>query len=249
MLNLKNRVSDCYDSNAAFATILAQAIPGFEYPNWSHKTIREVLLFLPLHAHSLTMVLEGNASLAEHVDVILSRQQHRFELHDPFAECTYRWYIASAAIEKAKELRAGQFQFVHPGEGLKGIYYQVKRVEGEWFALVNPSEPTPLHDVQMTLNCEGLRDIILRADLRLTVKGDRELDRKMASADAFAFLRIDDNTEQKSAAARLIIKNTHLYPDYQIGLKQALPGYPGITAKITELASIDESSAALEFKL
>jgi len=41
--SLTDKVSDHYDSNADFADGLINMIPDFEYPNWSHRTIAEVL--------------------------------------------------------------------------------------------------------------------------------------------------------------------------------------------------------------
>lgn len=41
--NGSDKVSDHYDQNDDFGDNLNHFIPGFEYPNWSHRTIKEVL--------------------------------------------------------------------------------------------------------------------------------------------------------------------------------------------------------------
>lgn len=38
-----DRVADHYDTNLEFAAVLNRVIPGFEYPNWSYRTIAQAL--------------------------------------------------------------------------------------------------------------------------------------------------------------------------------------------------------------
>ncbi|WP_374553448.1 hypothetical protein [Aquitalea pelogenes] len=42
--NMENKVSDVYDNNENVSSALNSLIEGFEYPDFSHKTIKQVLL-------------------------------------------------------------------------------------------------------------------------------------------------------------------------------------------------------------
>jgi len=40
------KTSDLYDDDEMFADAINSLIPNFEYPDWSHKTVREVLAWV-----------------------------------------------------------------------------------------------------------------------------------------------------------------------------------------------------------
>ena len=46
---LNQQVSEHYETNEAFASVLNQLIENFEYPNWSWKTIRDVFDYVKNH--------------------------------------------------------------------------------------------------------------------------------------------------------------------------------------------------------
>jgi hypothetical protein len=52
-----DKVSDHYDSNEDFATDLNHLIIGFEYPDWSHKTINDV--FDAVSAHDVGLIVDS----------------------------------------------------------------------------------------------------------------------------------------------------------------------------------------------
>lgn len=45
---LMDKVADHYDQNPGFASVLNQYLPGFEYPDWSHRTVGDVITRIEL---------------------------------------------------------------------------------------------------------------------------------------------------------------------------------------------------------
>ena len=56
----KDKVADHYDDNAEFASVLNAVIPEFEYPDWSHLTIAQLLGRIPIeHREKIEDALNG----------------------------------------------------------------------------------------------------------------------------------------------------------------------------------------------
>lgn len=183
------------------------------------------------------------ARLVERVAESLKEPQHRFELHDPFAETTFRFPTAKAAKAKADEMGATRFQHCDAG----GTVRQVDKVDGEWWARSEQTPPQdsqrppgaadkPLASVQEEIDRSALRDIEARAALRLKLGQalDADTGLQMATADAHAFRRIESEGWQESAAVEMAL-NAYEDPGYMAGLRDALPGYPGTADRVYAL--------------
>lgn len=198
---------------------------------------------------------QGGKELADRIKSTLAEPQHRYELHDPFAETTFRFQTAEAVTAKAEELGASRFQH----RDADGSVKQVDKVEGQWWVRNEPvpaqlsqqapaREDKPLASLQETIDRDALSGIEIRSEQRaIAGQGvDAETDRRMAEADAFAFRRIQDKGWQESAAVEMA-SNAREYPEYKTGLDKAIPGYPGTAAQVYALdAANDEKIAAKE---
>ena len=168
----------------------------------------------------------------------LGKTQHRFEIHDPFAETTFRFNTASTAVAKAEELGFSGFQ----GRDGNDKVSQIKRIDGHWVR----EDGKSLADVQTEIDKDGLKAIETRVRRRAEIGQyfDTETDKQMAVADAYAFGRLQNHDSQKIAASYMA-NNTRQYPDYKAGLDNAIPGYSGTAAKVYALdATHDEKDAA-----
>lgn len=193
--------------------------------------------------------------LADLIRANLAEPRHHYELHDPFAETTFRFPTSEAAKAKAEEMGATRFQH----RDADGAVKQVDKVDGEWYVrneLTPPQDSQkppsaadkPLASVQEEIDQDALRSIEIRAEQRAAVgQGlDAETDREMAKADAHAFRRIEDKGLQESAAVEMA-NNAREYPEYKEGLDKAIPGYPGTAEKVYALdAAHDEKRKAAE---
>ena len=114
---------------------------------------------------------QGGKELAERIKANLAETQHRYELHDPFAETTFRFQTAEAATAKADELGASRFQH----RDADGSVKQVDKVDGQWWVRNEPLPPQnsqqapaqddkPLASVQEAIDRDSLRAIEARAE-------------------------------------------------------------------------------------
>lgn len=196
---------------------------------------------------------QGGKELAERIKANLAEPQHRYELHDPFAETTFRFQTAEAATAKADELGASRFQH----RDADGAVKQVDKVDGQWWVRNAPLAPQnsqqppaqedkPLASVQEAIDRDSLSAIESRAEQRAGVGQGFDTDKEMALADAHAFRRIQDPALQESAAVDMA-NNARAYPEYKAGLDKAIPGYPGTAEKVYALdAALHEKVAAKE---
>lgn len=197
---------------------------------------------------------QGGVELAERVKTALAETQHRYELHDPFAETTLRFQTAEAVTAKAEELGTTRFQHRESDNTVK----QVDKVDGQWWVRNEPLAPQnsqqpparedkPLSSVQEAIDREALSGIEIRAEQRaIAGQGvDAATDKQMALADAHAFRRIENPAWQESAAVEMA-NNTREYPEYKDGLDKAIPGYPGTAAKVYALNAANEEKIALK---
>jgi len=172
--------------------------------------------------------LGGNA-LAQRIKYELAENQHRFELHDLFADVTYRLSTAHEAMAIADKVGTTRFQEVTPD----GKISQIDQVNGEW----KREDGKNLKDVQAEIDANSLFDIEIRTEQRAAVgRGFDDTDKQMAVVDAFAFRRIQDPALQQYAAS-LMADNASQYPDYKNSLDKAIPGYPGVAEKVYELSA------------
>ncbi len=70
----------------------------------------------------------GGNELAQRIKEELAETQHRYELHDPFAEVTHRLSTAHEAMTTAEKVGTTRFQEVTPD----GQIAQINQVNGEW---------------------------------------------------------------------------------------------------------------------
>lgn len=181
------------------------------------------------------MPTEIPMSLAERIKSDLSAKQHRFELHDSFADVTFRVPTAQAAIAKAAELGHTRFQAI----GSDGVISQVAKVDDQWVR----SDGQPLSAVQEAIDRESISAIASRTGQRLQIEHvNPETDRQMALADAFAFQRIQQPYHQSDAASYMADNATD-YPHYKDALNHAIPGYPGTAAKVYALNAEDAAKS------
>lgn len=184
---------------------------------------------------------QGGEELAERIKANLAEPQHRYELHDPFADTTFRFQTAEAATAKADEIGASRFQHRDADRSVK----QVDKVDGQWWVRNEPLSPQnsqqppaqedkPLASVQEAIDRESLSAIEARAEQRAEVGQGFDADKEMADADAHAFRRIQNPELQESAAVDMA-NNTRDYPEYKTGLDKAIPGYPGTAEKVYAL--------------
>ena len=133
--------------------------------------------------------LGGNA-LAQRIKYELAENQHRFELHDLFADVTYRLSTAHEAMAIADKVGTTRFQEVTPD----GKISQIDQVNGEW----KREDGKNLKDVQAEIDANSLFDIEIRTEQRAAVgRGFDDTDKQMAVVDAFAFRRIQDPALQQ----------------------------------------------------
>lgn len=98
-------VSDLYDQDNDFASALNNTFPGtFEYPDFSHLSIREVL------------------------KKAAKNDQERFEYTDPFADAKYSFDAIEQMISKCDELGSHRFQILRQD----GSIIQANKVDGVW---------------------------------------------------------------------------------------------------------------------
>jgi hypothetical protein len=171
---------------------------------------------------------QDSKELTARIDQALAEKQHRFELHDPFAETTHRFQTAKEATTTAAELGASRMQYIDEN----GKVEQVNRVDGNW----KFDNGKSLDAVQKQIDEDSLLGIEARAEQRSLIKQgiDPETDRKMATVDAHAFQRIQDPGRQEDAAITMA-GNAHAYSDYKAGLDTAIPGRPGTAEKVYAL--------------
>ena len=168
----------------------------------------------------------GGNELAQRIKAELAENQHRYELHDPFAEVTYRLSTAHEAMATAEKIGSTRFQEVTPD----GQLAQINQVNGEW----QRDDGKNLKDVQAEIDSDSLLAIEARSEQRTAIgQGVDNVDRPRAIADAYAFRRIQDPALQQYAAS-LMADNADEYPEYKNSLDKAIPGYPGVAEKVAE---------------
>jgi len=174
-----------------------------------------------------------NKALEARIKSDLAEEQHRYQIHDPFAETTFRFPTAETATAKADELGASRLQHV----AADGSITQVDKVDGQWMLIGQQEVNLRLADQQDGIDRASLRSIGARASQRAEVAKldlDFHADKDMATADAFAFRRIQAPELQELAAIEMA-NNARQYPEYKEGLDKAIPGYPGTAEKVYAL--------------
>ncbi len=171
---------------------------------------------------------QGGKELSERIKANLAETRHRFELHDPFAETTFRFQTADAATGKADKYKATRFQYVSADDQVS----QIDKVDGEW----KRDDGKSLADIQAEIDKDSVTAIEARAEQRAAAGPgvDAETDKQMALADASDFWRIQNPGWQESAAVQMA-ENARANADYKAGLASAIPGYPGTAAKVAAL--------------
>lgn len=171
---------------------------------------------------------QGGKELSERIKANLAQTRHRFELHDPFAETTFRFQTADAATGKADKHKATRFQYVSADDQVS----QIDKVDGEW----KRDDGKALADIQAEIDTDSVTAIEARAEQRAAAGPDvdAETDKQMALADASDFWRIQNPGWQESAAVQMA-ENARANADYKAGLARAIPGYPGTAAKVAAL--------------
>jgi putative DNA primase/helicase len=183
----------------------------------------------------------ANGQLAERIKEDLDRAQHRFGLQDPLNDAKYHIKTADEMVAKADELRVTRFQ----GYTADRQVSQISKVGDQWIR----DDGKTLAEVQAGIDQESAGEIFSRAQLRAQSGQivDSETDKKLALADATAFLRIQD-PQMQGLAAVTIADNTREYPDYKTGLEVAYSGYlrnpPKISPIAEKVATLDALSTA-----
>ena len=180
--------------------------------------------------------ITSEQELVERIQNDLSKAQYRYGVQDPFTDAKYLISTADEMIAKADELGFTRFQ----GYTSDRMVSQISKVHGEWMR----EDGKTLAEVQVGIDQESADEIFSRAQLRAQPGQivDTETDKKLALADATAFLRIQDPQMQQLVAVT-IADNTREYPDYKTGLEVAYSGYLRNPPKISPIA---EKVAALD---
>lgn len=180
--------------------------------------------------------ITSEQELVERIQHDLSKAQYRYGVQDPFTDAKYLISTADEMIAKADELGFTRFK----GYTSDRMVSQISKVHGEWMR----EDGKTLAEVQVGIDQESADEIFSRAQLRAQPGQivDTETDKKLALADASAFLRIQDPQMQQLVAVT-IADNTREYPDYKTGLEVAYSGYLRNPPKISPIA---EKVAALD---
>jgi putative DNA primase/helicase len=185
--------------------------------------------------------ITSEQELVERIQNDLSKAQYRYEVQDPFTDAKYLISTAEEMIAKADELGFTRFQ----GYTSDRTVSQISKVDGEW----TREDGKTLVEVQADIDQESADEILSRAQLRSQAgqNVDSETDKKLALADATAFLRIQDPQMQQLVAVT-IADNTREYPDYKTSLEVAYSGYlrnpPKISPIAEKVAVLDALSTA-----
>lgn len=184
--------------------------------------------------------------LAEHIKSSLAEAQHRYEVQNPFTDGKHLIKTAAEIVAKADEIGINRFQ----GVTADRQYSQISKVNGEW----TRDDGKTLTAIQAEIDQQSAATIIDRAQLR-TKAGptvDDDMDKKMALADATAFLRIQDPKTQEKAAV-IMAEHTQEYPAYKAGLEVAYTGYsrnpPQISSIAAKVYALDSANKEQEASL
>lgn len=181
--------------------------------------------------------------LVERIQNDLSKAQHRYGVEDPLNDANHFISTANEMVAKANELGSTRFQ----GYTADRVVSQISKIDGEW----KRDDGKTLAEIQAGIDQDGIGEISSRAQLRTQAGQDIDytIDRKLALADASAFLRIQDPKMQELAAVT-IADNTREFPNYKTGLEAAYSGYlrnpPQISPIAARVAELDAISAARE---
>lgn len=187
--------------------------------------------------------------LAERIQNDLSKAQYRYGVQDPFTDAQYYMSTANEMVAKADELGFTQFQ----GYSADRTVLQIRKIDGNWQSVTrntygewDTKGGNSLSDIQAKNDHESLSAINERLSLRASVNQnvDKEIDKQMALADAFAFRRIQ-NPDMRESAALIISSNAYVNPEYKTGLEKA-PGYPGVAKEVEEAALSNYEKQARE---
>lgn len=173
--------------------------------------------------------MQPGEELETRVKTDLAETQYRYGVIDPNNHAQYRVYTSAAMIAKAEEFGINEVI----GYSADGRQSRISKMGDNWVR----ADGKKIEDLQAEIDKQSLADIMSRAQLRAKVgqSGDHDIDRKLALADASAFLRIQDAEQQKIAAA-VIVKNTREHADYKTGLEVAYTGSIRNPPKISEVA-------------
>lgn len=167
--------------------------------------------------------------LETRVKTDLAETQYRYGVIDPNNHAQYRVYTSAEMIAKAEEFRINEVI----GYSADGRQTRITKTGDNWVR----ADGKKLEELQTEIDKQSVADIMSRAQLRAKVgqTGDHDIDRKLALADASAFLRIQ-NAEQQKIAAAAIVKNTQEHADYKTGLEVAYTGSIRNPPKISDVA-------------
>lgn len=186
---------------------------------------------------------ESGKELVERIQNDLSKAQYRYGVQDPFTDAQHYMSTANEMVAKADQLGFTRFQ----GYSADRAVSQISKIDGEW----KRDDGKPLAEIQSGIDQDSIREISSRAQLRAQAGQDVDhtIDRKLALADASAFLRIQDPKMQELAAVT-IADTAREFPNYKSGLEVAYTGYlrnpPKISPIAEKVAELDAISAARE---
>ncbi|PPD50872.1 MAG: hypothetical protein CTY13_00840 [Methylobacter sp.] len=181
--------------------------------------------------------------LVERIQNDLSKAQYRYGVQDPFTDSQYYMSTANEMIAKADQLGFIRFQ----GYTADRAVSQISKIDGEWMR----DDGKTLAEIQSGIDQDSIEEISSRAQLRAKARQDVDhtIDRKLALADASAFLRIQDPKMQELAAVALA-DNTREFPNYKTSLEVAYSGNLRNPSKISPIAErvakVDARSTARE---
>ena len=155
-------------------------------------------------------ITDRAADLTAQIKNDLSEEQHRYQIYDPFAEVTFRFPTAEAALEKVAEFGVIRFQYADAD----GTHKQIDNLAGQWVR----DDGKTLAAVQEEIDLASFKAIEKRAAQRVELGENFAADQQMFKADIRAIDRIENPLLRQSAALK-IAATTSLFPAYKMGLR------------------------------
>jgi len=201
-----------------------------------------------------------NEELAKRVKTDLENAQYRFGFINPQTDGKHYFKTAQKALDKLDELglKTAKFQHYTAERQITQIFHQ----DGAWksrndidsFGLWKGTEnenDKPLDQIQAEIDQESITLISERSQLRMQAdQVSPDLDKKLALADASAFLRIQNPEIQEQAAVVIAATGRHS-AHYKEGLEVAYTGYtnnpPTISKVAQRVAELDELNTQKAF--
>lgn len=228
-VNRDDKVAQHYDSNESFADNLNHFIPGFEYPNWSYRTIGEVLDTVSAqHVAVIEASLEGSGKhyFAAKTAYENPENQERFEFYDPFAECQYSKKSMQEIVSVCEKLGANNFQVVKPN----GKIIQVNKVDGKW------ERDDDLSVVRKKQNAEaGALASELESRIRAEFREDLHDNSRILSEVRMAYreMGVDSCEDAERCALQRIEARSTAYADAEATAKASkIEGSPDLNTRL-----------------